>query len=99
MPEIRTMDKEEEFLKLISLKGTIDILRYLNEHGTGQYKDLIELVNEVTLYNRVKQLLEFDLIIHHLNKKDIRKEWYVLSKKGRKILQVLEDIIRETNKG
>jgi len=98
VPESRSIDKEEEFLKLISLKGTIDILRYLNEHGTGQYKDLMEFVNEVTLYNRVKQLLEFDLIIHHLNKKDVRKEWYELTEKGRKILQVLEDIIRETNK-
>ncbi len=98
MPEMRSMDeKEEEFLKSISLKGTIDILRYLREHGTGQYKDLIEFMNEVTLYRRVKQLLEFDLIIHHLNKKDVRKEWYEITDKGRKILQILEDIIQETD--
>ncbi len=90
MSEIWSVDeREEEFLKLISLKGTIDILRYLNEHGTAQYKDLIELVNEVTLYNRVKQLLKFDLIIHCLDKKDVRREWYEITEKGRKVLQIL----------
>jgi hypothetical protein len=31
--EIKSIDeKEEEFLKVISLKGTVDILRYLNKH-------------------------------------------------------------------
>ena len=93
MPEIWSIDeREEEFLKLISLKGTIDILRYLNKHKTRQYKDLIELVNGVTLYNRVKQLLKFDLIIHCLDKKDVRKEWYEITEKGKRVLQILEDL-------
>ncbi len=93
MSEIWSVDeREEEFLKLVYSKGTIDILTYLNEHGTAQYKDLIELVNEVTLYNRVKQLLEFNLIVHHLDKKDVRREWYELTEKGKRVLQILEDI-------
>ena len=90
MSEIWSVDeREEEFLKLIGSKGTIDILRYLNKHKTGQYKDLIELVNEVTLYNRVKQLLKFSLIVHHLDKKDVRREWYEITEKGKRVLQIL----------
>ena len=85
-------EREEEFLKLVYSKGTIDILTYLDEHGTAQYKDLMELVNEVTLHNRVKQLLEFSLIVYHLDKMDVRKEWYEITGKGKRVLQILEDI-------
>jgi len=33
------------------------------------------------------------LIEHHLERKDVRKEWYELTEKGMKILQILENLI------
>ena len=37
--------EEEEFLKMIGLKGTMPILRYMNEKGEAQYTDLMQLIN------------------------------------------------------
>jgi hypothetical protein len=32
-------------LRLVGLRGTIDILRHLEQHGTGQYKDFTQYAN------------------------------------------------------
>ena len=32
-------EKNEEFLKMIGLTGTKQILEFIHEHGTAQYKD------------------------------------------------------------
>ncbi len=50
------------------------------EVATTQY------ANVPTLNTRLKQLLEFNLITHHLEKKELRKEWYEITEKGRKVL-------------
>jgi len=42
----------------------------------------------------LKQLLEYNLITHHLEKKGLRRKWYEITDKGGKVLQSLEDIIR-----
>lgn len=80
----------ENFFKLISLKSTRDILTYLNEHDTVQHAELNSFMNAATLYVRLTELLEFSLIEHHLEKILIRKEWYTITKKGRKILNYLD---------
>lgn len=86
--------RREEFLRLVGLKGTIDILRHLDEHGTGQYKDFTGYANVPTLNQRLKQLLEFNLIEHHLEKQDLRKEWYEITEKGEKVLKILNDMVQ-----
>lgn len=85
--------REEDFLKVISLKGTRDILKYLDEHKIAQHQQLDSFINTCTLNTRLNQLLKFSLIQHHLDKKDARKEWYSLTEKGKKILKHLEDMI------
>jgi len=85
---------QKRIFELFGLKGTIIILRYLNEHGAVQYKHFNEFVVTATLNDRLRQLLEFNLIQHNFTKKDLRKEWYELTEKGKKILQIVEDIIR-----
>jgi len=40
-----------------------------------------------TLNERVKQLLEYNLIEHHLERKELRREWYSITEKGRKIFK------------
>jgi DNA-binding HxlR family transcriptional regulator len=90
MNEIRIQD----LLKLVGSKGTIHILRVLNEHEAVQYKQLREFMNICTLNKRVKQLLEFNLISHHLEKKDVRKEWYEITEKGKRTLEILEEMVK-----
>jgi DNA-binding HxlR family transcriptional regulator len=86
--------REEQFLKLISSKRARDILKYLNEHKTAQHADLMAFINAITLNTKLHELLTFDLIEHHLDKGDMRKEWYTITEKGKKILQCLEDMIK-----
>ena len=86
-------ERERRILKLVGLRGTLDILRHLDQHGTGQYMDFIQYANVPTLNARLKQLLDFNLITHHLEKKELRKEWYEITERGRKVLQSLEGII------
>jgi DNA-binding HxlR family transcriptional regulator len=86
--------REEQFLKLISSKRARDILKYLNEHDTAQHADLNAFINAITLNTKLHELLIFGLIQHHLEKSDMRKEWYTITEKGKKILQCLEDMIK-----
>ncbi|KYK37625.1 MAG: winged helix-turn-helix transcriptional regulator [Theionarchaea archaeon] len=90
------MDKKEEkeFLKLIGLTGTIFILRYLNEHDSGQYKDLQDYINTHSLNQRLRTLLHFNLVEHHYVRDEKKKEWYTLTEKGRKILILVEKMIK-----
>ncbi|MBU7028897.1 MAG: hypothetical protein HXS48_18320 [Theionarchaea archaeon] len=75
-------EREKEFLKLIGLTGTIFILRFLNEHDSGQYKDLQEYMNTHSLNQRLRTLLQFNLVEHHLLRDEKRKEWYTLTESG-----------------
>ncbi|MBU7045165.1 MAG: winged helix-turn-helix transcriptional regulator [Theionarchaea archaeon] len=86
--------KEEDFLKMLGLKATKRILEYLEENGTAQYKQLQQFVNTHTLNTRMKELLDFDLVQHHLVREDVRREWYEVTEKGKKVLHYLREIIR-----
>ena len=86
------VDKRDNFLKLVISLDTIDILRYLNEHGTGQYKDFMEFVDADTLHNRINQLLESNLIKH--SEEEPGTEQYEITDKGRRVLQILEDMMK-----
>ena len=91
------MDKKEEkeFLKLIGLTGTIFILRYLNEHDSGQYKDLQDYINTHSLNQRLRTLLHFNLVEHHyVRDQTKKKEWYTLTETGRKVLSLIEEMIK-----
>ena len=87
-------EREEQFLKLISSKRARDILKYLDGHDTAQHADLNAFMNAATLNTKLHELLTFDLIEHHLDKSDMRKEWYTITEKGIQILQYLEDMIK-----
>ncbi len=89
------MDKkrEEDLLKMLGLKSTKDILEFLDEYGTAQYKQLQQFVNTHTLNTRLRDLLDFSLVQHHLVREEVRKEWYEPTEKGLKVLQHLRGII------
>ncbi len=94
------MDKEKEdvFLKMLGLKATKDILEFLQENGTAQYKELQQFVNTHTLNTRLRDLLDFKLVEHHLVREEVRREWYEPTEKGLKILGYLRDMIKLAEK-
>jgi len=98
MPKIKR-ELEYRFLYTLGLKGTIRILKFLKKHGKGQYKDLLELDLIVsTLNDRVRTLIKMGLISHNITLIEKREEWYTLTKKGKKVLNLvlkLEKVIKE----
>ena len=84
--------KEKYFLKILGKKGTIDVLRFLEEHGTARYKHLQQFISTHTLNARIKDLMQLGLIQHQFVKEDVRKEWYELTEKGKNVLQCLDDL-------
>jgi len=95
MSETTSADERgEELFRVLCLKDTIHILRHLKEHDEVQFTQFAEFVNPVTLQRRLGQLLRLTLIEHHLERENVRREWYEFTEKGRKVLQILEDIIK-----
>ncbi len=84
--------RRDRFFKILVLKGTRDILKFLVEHGSAHYKQLEPFASTYTLSTRLRDLLDFKLIEHHFVKDDVRREWYEPTEKGRKVLQCLDDM-------
>ena len=92
-----TKETPEEFIKMIGLKNTRGILEFLNENEKGQYKDLAEFASN-QLNVRLRQLLVYGLIEHHITKKVKRVEWYTITKKGKKFLCYIEKMVKVISK-
>ena len=86
-------NKKEAFLKLLGAKGTIDILQYLQEKGAAQHREFIRFLSFATLLKRLRELLEFGLVEHHLQKEGVRKEWYELTEMGEKALKFIHELL------
>ena len=86
-------ERMKKFLKVLGAKGAFDVLVYLDEHGKAQYRDLMEFVNTPTLNTRLRQLLTFDIISHHLERAETRKEWYELTEKGKEVVNHLKAVM------
>jgi DNA-binding HxlR family transcriptional regulator len=88
----------KEFLKIIGAKGTKEILEFLDENKEGRYMHFRQFSSTHMLNIRLRQLLKFDLIKHHIIKMEKKREWYTITKKGKKILHYLrkmEEVIQE----
>jgi len=65
----------------------------LKDKDKEQYKDLSTIgIGIATLSNRINELLKSGIIEHHLKRTTKREEFYTLSKKGEKILNLIEKI-------
>ena len=84
---------EEKLLKLFGARGTKQILEFLSEHGTGQYKQMKGFASTPALNRRLSGLLVFNLIEHHFEREKGRKEWYEITEKGEKLLKCMRAII------
>jgi DNA-binding HxlR family transcriptional regulator len=87
------LNKSEELLKIIGSTGTKQILEYIDEHGTARYRDLHPSLNSHTLNSRLRDFLLLGLVEHHIEKKEKRIEWYNITEKGKKVAQLMRDVI------
>jgi DNA-binding HxlR family transcriptional regulator len=86
-------NRNQEFLQMLSARGALEILKFLDEREEVQHRQMKGIINTHTLNNRIRELLEFELIQHHLEKSEKRHEWYTLTEKGKKVLEILEILI------
>jgi DNA-binding HxlR family transcriptional regulator len=86
------MEKQEKFIKMLGSKATRSILRFLDEEETARYKQFQEFVNTHTLNTRLKELMEYDLIQHHMVREETRREWYEATERGQKVLKLLDEL-------
>jgi DNA-binding HxlR family transcriptional regulator len=86
-------EKGDEFLKVIGLTGTKQILEFIYEHSTAQYKDFQPFMNTHTLNRRLRELLIFGLLEHHIKKEEKRMEWYSIAERGKKVAKLLREIV------
>ncbi len=87
------MEEEEEILfRIFRMKAGIEILRFVAEHGTAQYKQLQQFVSVHTLNARLRDLRNLNLIKHRFIREEIRKEWYEPTEKGMKIVKCLDEL-------
>ena len=89
-------NRERDLLKLLGAKGTREILELMSQHGTVQYKQMMGFVNTPTLNQRLRDLLIFGLISHHLERVETRREWYEITEKGKQALEYLRALVELT---
>lgn len=87
--EIEMADKEEEPLKPIFLKGTMEILKYAVEKGAAQNREFQQFGSQYTVNARLKYLHHYGILQHCFLKEDVRREWYEPTEKGRKVFYCL----------
>ncbi len=86
-------EKARELLKIVGQTSTVEILTYLREHSTAQYRELDAFANTRTLNVRLIQLIRHGLIEHNYQRSISRKEWYTITEKGKKVLEHMEKIM------
>jgi len=90
MDEITRM----RLLALLGSKDTKEILQYLRKHEKVQYTNFDLSISVPTLNKRLRMLLKFNLVEHCITKEPRRREWYEITEKGKRVLKIMEDMIR-----
>lgn len=80
------------------LEDTAKILEFLDKSERTRYRDLGALMSLRTLTQRLHNLSDSGLIEHHLEKLPLRKEWYELTERGRKALNLLRELAQTAGK-
>ena len=79
-------------IQILGLAGTIEILKYMKEHKTVTYTELMQFISVSTLNKRLTQLIHYRLIEHHFKIKG-RREWYTITDEGIETLNIVEKLI------
>lgn len=89
------MEKEsEDFLRVISDESSMQILEMFGEGDPVRYKQMQESVNTGTLNRRLRYLLRYGLIQHHLERFEKKVEWYTITERGRKVLHYMRELVK-----
>lgn len=85
-----TMEDKDirEFHKVLGLTATVDILKSI-EQGRGQYKDFLQIAGVAIINRRIRQLIDLKIIEHHFEREHKRREWYTLTKKGKRVVKAI----------
>ncbi|MBU7028079.1 MAG: winged helix-turn-helix transcriptional regulator [Theionarchaea archaeon] len=92
--EGRNTDREtedqnlKEFFRVLGLTATVDVLKSIQE-GESQYMDFAKFMSTGTISSRIRQLISLGIIKHHFGRERKRKEWYTLTKKGKRIVKAV----------
>lgn len=86
------MKKKKNYFVVLGRTSTKKILEFLDEHHSVGYKDLKQFASLYALNRILKELMDFDLIKYYYVDKGVRKEWYELTERGKKILQCLREL-------
>ena len=95
---IKEAENMKVFLKMIGAKGIREILEFLDENRKGRYMQFRQFTSTHMLNIRLRELLIFGLIEHHVIKQERKNEWYTITKKGKKIVRYIrkmEEVIQE----
>ncbi len=87
-------EKKKSYFVVLGRSSTKKILEFLDEHehDTVGYKELMQFATPFSLNRLLRELMNFDLIRYYYVNTDIKKEWYELTEKGKKILQCLKEL-------
>ncbi len=86
--ETEEMEKIKALTRVLGLNSTVDILHFICERTEATYGQLQEFVNTHTLNVRLRELIKFGLIEHHLERENKRREWYTITPKGRETIEL-----------
>jgi len=92
--EGRNTDREtedqdiKEFFRVLGLTATVDVLKSIQK-GESQYMDFVKFMSTGTINSRIRQFINLGIIKHHFGRERKRKEWYTLTKKGKRIVKAV----------
>lgn len=84
-------ENEEDFIKVLTSKGAMEVLEYIHEHNEFHREDMKEFCGIRTLDIRLQELSTLGLI-QRLEKGQNRVERYSITDRGEKVLQVIESL-------
>ncbi len=87
------MKESEDFFKMLGARSTIEILEFLGDHGEAKHKEMQEIANINTLNTRLRELLRYGLVQHHLERFERKTEWYEITEKGRRVLYHVKELV------
>ncbi len=84
-------DKVEGFFNLIGRRFTVQILELAERKGKVHYGDM-SFVSCHSLNKRLHDLLKYQVMEHHVERIPLRKEWYELTERGRRVIGLLREM-------
>ena len=83
--------EERKFIELLGQKGTVKILRTINDRKRCTSTNLKTIASQSTLRDRLNQFEKRGLINKIKNEKK-REAYYEMTEKGKRVIQILDNV-------